>query len=127
MIVLSATRTARVPLSFVAARSRFLRVATNAAGASVRRATGGFAGQQQVIGHRWALAGVQQRRMSVVGGEPSIIPVPSMGDSISEGTISLWYKAVGDQVEADEVLCEIETEKVTVKIRTPDSGLRTRE
>ena len=35
-----------------------------------------------------------------------------MGDSITEGTIVKWHKAVGDQVEMDEILCEVETDKV---------------
>jgi 2-oxoglutarate dehydrogenase E2 component (dihydrolipoamide succinyltransferase) len=65
----------------------------------------------------------QQRHFAVSGGEPSIIPVPAMGDSISEGTVVAWHKAVGDQVEMDEVLCEVETDKVTVEIRAPDSGV----
>jgi 2-oxoglutarate dehydrogenase E2 component (dihydrolipoamide succinyltransferase) len=46
-----------------------------------------------------------------------------MGDSISEGTVVAWHKAVGDQVDMDEVLCEVETDKVTVEIRAPDSGV----
>jgi len=66
---------------------------------------------------------MQQRYMAVTGGEPAIIPVPAMGDSISEGTVVTWHKAVGDQVEMDEVLCEVETDKVTVEIRAPDSGV----
>jgi 2-oxoglutarate dehydrogenase E2 component (dihydrolipoamide succinyltransferase) len=35
-----------------------------------------------------------------------------MGDSITEGTIVKWHKAVGQQVEMDEILCEVETDKV---------------
>ena len=66
---------------------------------------------------------LQQRHFAVSGGEPSIIPVPAMGDSISEGTVVAWHKAVGDQVDMDEVLCEVETDKVTVEIRAPDSGV----
>lgn len=50
--------------------------------------------------------------MGVEGGEASAIPVPAMGDSITEGTIVKWHKAVGDQIEMDEVLCEVETDKV---------------
>ena len=40
-----------------------------------------------------------KRYMAVSGGEPAIIPVPAMGDSISEGTIACWHKKAGDQVE----------------------------
>ena len=48
-----------------------------------------------------------------------------MGDSISEGTIAVWHKKAGDQVEMDEILCEVETDKVTVEIRAPDAGVIT--
>jgi len=61
--------------------------------------------------------------MAVTGGTPAIIPVPAMGDSISEGTIAVWHKKAGDQVEMDEILCEVETDKVTVEIRAPDAGV----
>lgn len=66
---------------------------------------------------------VQRRFMAVTGGTPAIIPVPAMGDSISEGTIAVWHKKAGDQVEMDEILCEVETDKVTVEIRAPDAGV----
>ncbi len=45
-------------------------------------------------------------------GTPAVIPVPAMGDSITEGTIVKWHKKAGDQVEMDEILCEVETDKV---------------
>ncbi|EGC37833.1 hypothetical protein DICPUDRAFT_46241 [Dictyostelium purpureum] len=45
-----------------------------------------------------------------------------MGDSISEGTIVSWTKNVGDQVRVDEVVCAIETDKVTIDINAPVSG-----
>jgi 2-oxoglutarate dehydrogenase E2 component (dihydrolipoamide succinyltransferase) len=55
----------------------------------------------------------------------SWMQVPAMGDSISEGTIAVWHKKAGDQVEMDEILCEVETDKVTVEIRAPDAGVIT--
>ena len=39
--------------------------------------------------------------------------VPVMGESVSEATISKWFKQVGDAVKADEALAELETDKVT--------------
>ncbi|KAN0015294.1 hypothetical protein ACTFIU_008019 [Dictyostelium citrinum] len=51
-----------------------------------------------------------------------VIKVPSMGDSISEGTIVAWTKNVGDSVRVDEVVCSIETDKVTIDINAPVSG-----
>ena len=68
---------------------------------------------------------ISKRFMAVTGGEAAVIPVPAMGDSISEGTIAVWHKKAGDQVEMDEILCEVETDKVTVEIRAPDAGVIT--
>ncbi|CAM9861200.1 unnamed protein product, partial [Ectocarpus sp. 4 AP-2014] len=44
-------------------------------------------------------------------GSEEVIPVPSMGDSISEGTIVEWAKQPGDSVELDEVVVVLETDK----------------
>ena len=43
------------------------------------------------------------------------ILVPSMGESITEATIAKWIKQVGETVEADEPLVELETDKVTLR------------
>eukprot|EP01120_Amphizonella_sp_Union-15-10_P015240 TRINITY_DN7794_c0_g1_i1.p1 TRINITY_DN7794_c0_g1~~TRINITY_DN7794_c0_g1_i1.p1 ORF type:complete len:458 (+),score=93.47 TRINITY_DN7794_c0_g1_i1:61-1434(+) len=51
-----------------------------------------------------------------------VVKVPNMGDSIQEGTISSWAKQVGDHVSTDEVVAEIETDKITVDIRAPQAG-----
>jgi len=51
------------------------------------------------------------------------IKVPGMGDSISEGTIEEFVKQPGDFVQADEVIARIETDKVTVDITAPMSGV----
>jgi 2-oxoglutarate dehydrogenase E2 component (dihydrolipoamide succinyltransferase) len=50
------------------------------------------------------------------------IKVPEMGESITEATLISWNKNVGDQVQADEVLAELETDKVTQELRSPVSG-----
>lgn len=50
------------------------------------------------------------------------IEVPSMGDSITEGSIASVMKAVGDEVAMDEVVAQIETDKVTVDVRAPSAG-----
>lgn len=50
------------------------------------------------------------------------VNVPTMGDSISEGVIQTWHKKIGDFVEEDETLCEIETDKVTVPVRAKEAG-----
>jgi 2-oxoglutarate dehydrogenase E2 component (dihydrolipoamide succinyltransferase) len=51
------------------------------------------------------------------------IKVPEMGESISEATIIQWTKGEGDSVEADEVLAELETDKVTMEVRAPSAGV----
>jgi 2-oxoglutarate dehydrogenase E2 component (dihydrolipoamide succinyltransferase) len=50
------------------------------------------------------------------------IKVPSVGESISEGTIAQWLKKDGEAVQADEPVLEIETEKATTPIAAPASG-----
>ena len=52
----------------------------------------------------------------------SKVVVPSMGDSISEGTLIDWKIKEGDSVAVDDLLCEIETDKVSIPIRSPVSG-----
>lgn len=50
------------------------------------------------------------------------IKVPEMGESITEATLINWTKKVGDSVQADEILAEIETDKVTMELRASVSG-----
>ena len=50
------------------------------------------------------------------------IPVPSMGDSITEGTVVEWTANVGDGVKMDDVVVVIETDKVSIEVRTPVGG-----
>ena len=51
------------------------------------------------------------------------IQVPQLGESISEATVARWMKAPGDAVQADEPLVELETDKVTVEVPAPRSGV----
>ncbi|WP_016769955.1 2-oxoglutarate dehydrogenase complex dihydrolipoyllysine-residue succinyltransferase [Rickettsia sibirica] len=51
------------------------------------------------------------------------IIVPSLGESITEATIAKWYKKEGDSVKTDELLLEIETEKVTLEVNAPCNGI----
>ncbi|MAM72974.1 MAG: dihydrolipoyllysine-residue succinyltransferase, partial [Tistrella sp.] len=53
------------------------------------------------------------------------IKVPSLGESVTEATIGQWFKKVGDRVEADEPLVELETDKVTLEVNAPASGVLT--
>ncbi len=50
------------------------------------------------------------------------IRVPTLGESVSEATVGQWFKKVGDAVAVDEVLLELETDKVTVEVRAQASG-----
>jgi 2-oxoglutarate dehydrogenase E2 component (dihydrolipoamide succinyltransferase) len=53
------------------------------------------------------------------------VMVPTLGESVSEATVSTWFKQVGDTVQQDEMLCELETDKVSVEVPAPASGTLT--
>ena len=53
------------------------------------------------------------------------IKVPALGESVSEAGIAKLYKKVGDSVKADEILVELETDKVTLEVNAPKSGVIT--
>jgi 2-oxoglutarate dehydrogenase E2 component (dihydrolipoamide succinyltransferase) len=57
---------------------------------------------------------------------PSTVEVPQMGDSITEGSIAAVLKAPGDAVAVDEVVAQIETDKVTIDVRSPIAGTMTK-
>ncbi|WP_108501242.1 2-oxoglutarate dehydrogenase complex dihydrolipoyllysine-residue succinyltransferase [Paracoccus indicus] len=50
------------------------------------------------------------------------VRVPALGESVTEATIATWFKKPGDRVEMDEMLCELETDKVTVEVPSPAAG-----
>lgn len=49
--------------------------------------------------------------------------LPQWGMGMSEGTVASWLKAIGDRVEEDEPLAEIEAEKATQELESPASGI----
>jgi 2-oxoglutarate dehydrogenase E2 component (dihydrolipoamide succinyltransferase) len=51
------------------------------------------------------------------------IRVPTLGESVTEATVGQWFKKPGDAVKADEPLCELETDKVTVEVPSPGTGV----
>jgi 2-oxoglutarate dehydrogenase E2 component (dihydrolipoamide succinyltransferase) len=51
------------------------------------------------------------------------IRVPALGESVTEAIVGKWLKAAGDSVNADEPLVELETDKVTVEVNAPASGV----
>jgi 2-oxoglutarate dehydrogenase E2 component (dihydrolipoamide succinyltransferase) len=57
------------------------------------------------------------------GGEAVDVMVPTLGESVTEATVSTWFKQVGDTVAQDEMLCELETDKVSVEVPAPASGV----
>lgn len=50
------------------------------------------------------------------------VRVPTLGESVTEATIATWFKKLGDAVAVDEMLCELETDKVTVEVPSPAAG-----
>ncbi len=51
------------------------------------------------------------------------VRVPTLGESVTEATVATWFKKVGDAVKVDEMLCELETDKVTVEVPATASGV----
>jgi 2-oxoglutarate dehydrogenase E2 component (dihydrolipoamide succinyltransferase) len=56
-------------------------------------------------------------------GERTEVVMPKMGESITEGTVIAWYKEVGDEVDVDETLLEIGTDKVDTEVPSPAEGV----
>src|SRR3954447_9656472 len=57
------------------------------------------------------------------GGGGTSVTMPALGESVSEGTVTRWLKQEGDQVNADEPLLEVSTDKVDTEIPSPVSGV----
>jgi 2-oxoglutarate dehydrogenase E2 component (dihydrolipoamide succinyltransferase) len=55
-------------------------------------------------------------------GESHEVTLPALGESVTEGTVTRWLKAVGDSVEVDEPLLEVSTDKVDTEIPSPVAG-----
>ena len=51
--------------------------------------------------------------------------MPQLGETVTEGTITKWYKAVGDEVARDEPLFEVSTDKVDSEVPSPAAGVLT--
>ena len=51
------------------------------------------------------------------------VRVPSLGESVTEATIATWFKKPGDTVAVDEILCELETDKVSLDVPSPVTGI----
>lgn len=57
------------------------------------------------------------------GGLITPVVLPALGESVTEGTVTRWLKAIGDSVAADEALLEVSTDKVDTEIPSPVSGI----
>src|SRR6476619_8238522 len=53
------------------------------------------------------------------------VQVPTLGESITEGTLAQWLKKPGDAVAADEPIASLETDKVSVEVPSPVAGVLT--
>ena len=51
------------------------------------------------------------------------VRVPTLGESVTEATVATWFKQPGDNINLDEMLCELETDKVTVEVPSPAAGI----
>ena len=51
------------------------------------------------------------------------LKVPTLGESVTEATVATWFKKPGEAVEIDEMLCELETDKVTIEVPSSVSGI----
>ncbi len=59
---------------------------------------------------------------AVASSSGTIVTMPALGESVTEGTVTRWLKNVGDQVTVDEALLEVSTDKVDTEIPSPASG-----
>jgi len=58
-----------------------------------------------------------------MAGESWVVTMPKLGETVTEGTISAWLKNIGDTVEFDDPLFEVETDKVTTEFPSPYDGV----
>ncbi|MBC7463947.1 MAG: 2-oxoglutarate dehydrogenase, E2 component, dihydrolipoamide succinyltransferase, partial [Actinobacteria bacterium] len=59
----------------------------------------------------------------VASSTGTVVSMPALGESVSEGTVTRWLKNVGDSVVADEALLEVSTDKVDTEIPSPATGV----
>ncbi|MFM1818499.1 MAG: 2-oxoglutarate dehydrogenase, component, dihydrolipoamide succinyltransferase [Actinomycetota bacterium] len=70
-----------------------------------------------------AAAPVAAAASPAASGPATAVLLPALGESVTEGTVTRWLKAVGDNVAADEALLEVSTDKVDTEIPSPVSGV----
>jgi 2-oxoglutarate dehydrogenase E2 component (dihydrolipoamide succinyltransferase) len=70
-----------------------------------------------------AAAPVAAAASPAASGAATAVLLPALGESVTEGTVTRWLKAIGDNVAADEALLEVSTDKVDTEIPSPVSGV----
>ena len=63
---------------------------------------------------------------NIGNGVGTVVTMPALGESVTEGTVTRWLKQVGDSVAVDEALLEVSTDKVDTEIPSPVAGVITR-
>ncbi|WP_413874956.1 2-oxoglutarate dehydrogenase complex dihydrolipoyllysine-residue succinyltransferase [Albidovulum sp.] len=82
----------------------------------------GHAGPEEMTPRKGAEAAPQAEEGKMSGKNIDVM-VPTLGESVTEATVSTWFKKVGDRVGVDEMLCELETDKVSVEVPSPVAGV----
>ncbi|WP_431861324.1 2-oxoglutarate dehydrogenase, E2 component, dihydrolipoamide succinyltransferase [Micrococcus terreus] len=90
-----------------------------ASGASDDESTGDDDTAGEEVSSEQVAAEDQEERGS---GDASEVTLPALGESVTEGTVTRWLKEVGDDVEVDEPLLEVSTDKVDTEIPSPVAG-----
>ena len=70
-----------------------------------------------------AAASAPAKSTPAPAAQTTAVMVPVLGESVTEATVSIWYKKPGDTVTQDEMLCELETDKVSVEVPAPAAGV----
>ncbi|MCC0063013.1 MAG: 2-oxoglutarate dehydrogenase complex dihydrolipoyllysine-residue succinyltransferase [Defluviimonas sp.] len=81
----------------------------------------GKAGPEPITPKKGAEA--PQAKEGKMAGKNIDVMVPTLGESVTEATVSTWFKKPGDAVAVDEMLCELETDKVSVEVPSPVAGV----
>src|SRR5688500_7645211 len=73
----------------------------------------------------WRLGGSKGFDLAVqdLKGTTMDVIMPQLGETVAEGVVTKWHKKVGDAVKADEVLFDVETDKVSTEIPAPATGV----
>jgi 2-oxoglutarate dehydrogenase E2 component (dihydrolipoamide succinyltransferase) len=88
-------------------------------------AESGDAGPEEITEKKGPASKTDAETVATRQAATTPVMVPSLGESVSEATVSTWFKKQGDTVEQDEMLCELETDKVSVEVPAPAAGVLT--